>query len=557
MTGRCRPAKINWKLLVILAAAVVVLGVGAFVAREVRRQYLANRGLTDGQAAYQQGDWKGAATNLREYLERFPDNPEVLEQYARAHLLVRPLGVGNIMASIDAYRRILRLDPARASAYKALAVLYRYTRQTGELGHIAEQRQKQEPQDPDAILWLAESLIGQNDPKGRGDAQTRLLEFVDKTPEGGKQPQYVQACLLLSEIALGDERLAERTPDERTTAKNDALKWLDLAIEKGPPSPEPYLARARVLLLPPRPEGKAAQDAVLARSKADLEKVEALKSDDPRVTLSLASEWMRRGEFERAEAALKALDAMLAPVRDSEGKVISFRLGDDKAFLAYDIVDPVDLVVARFRVAFPILVSRRAAEEGVALADRTLAVLKQQHHRMAVLPEAVELYVAGGKTAVARTCLDEYLKAAEMQQVPEPREKVAWLKAQVAQAEGNHTGAIAALEPVAAAGLRDLRAWMVLARAYGRTGQSRLAARALDECRRLGPQDLQTILWLAREYRSQGRMDEALEVATSAQQLAPDSLPAAILRIESAALAGPEKPDAKSKADLDRLAADL
>jgi tetratricopeptide (TPR) repeat protein len=427
MTPSRRPARINWKLLVILAAAVVVLGVGAFVARDVRRQYLANRGLTDGQAAYQQGDWKGAVAGLQEYLVRFPDNPEVLEQYARAHLLVRPLRVGNIMASIDAYRRILRLDPARASAYKALAVLYRYTGQPGELGYIAEQRLKQAPQDPDAILRLAESLIGQNNPKGRGDAQTRLLEFVNKTPQGAdKQPQYVQACLLLSSIALANET---------ATAKNDALKWLDLAIAKGPPSPEPYLARARVLLLPPRPEGKAAQDAVLARAKADLEKAEAFKSDDPGVTLNLASGRVHLGEFDRAEAALKALDAMLVPVRDSEGKVISFRLGDDKAFLAHDIVDPVDLVVARFRVSFPIVASRRAAEEGVALADRTLAVLKQQHHRMAVLPEAVELYVAGGKTAAARTCLDEYLKAAEVQQVPEPREKVAWLKAQVAQAE--------------------------------------------------------------------------------------------------------------------------
>ena len=548
MTARRRSARINWRLLVILAAAVVVLGVGAFVARYVRTQWLASKGLADGQAAYQQGDWKGAVAGLQEYLVRFPDNPEVLEQYARANLLIRPLGVGNIMASIDAYRRILRLDPGGASAYRPLAVLYSYTRQSGELGYIAEQRLKQAPQDPDAILWLAESLIGQDNRKSRDDAQARLLEFVNRAPQGAKQPQYVQACLLLSSIALANET---------ATAKNDALKPLGLAIEKGPPSPEPYLARARFILLPPRPEGKAEHDAVLARAKADLEKAAALKSDDPRISLDLASQWIRLGEFEKAEAALKALDAMLVPVNDSEGKVAAYRLGDEKAFLAYDIVDPVDLVAARFKLAFQVLASRRAAEGGVALADRTLAVLKQPHHRMAVLPEAVELYVAGGKTAAARTCLDEYLKAAEMQQVPEPREKVAWLKAYVAQAEGNHSGAIAALEPVASAGLHDLRAWMVLAHAYGRTGQSQLAARALDECRRLGPQDLQTMLWLAREYRSQGRMDKAIEVAAAAAHLAPDSLPAAILRIESAALAAPEKPDAKSKADLDRLAADL
>jgi tetratricopeptide (TPR) repeat protein len=568
MISERKPAKINWKLVVILAVAVVVLGVGAIVARYVRKEWLASKGLADGQAAYQQGDWKGAVAGLREYLARFPDNPEVLEQYARANLLVRPLDVGNIFAAIDAYRRILRLSPDNASVYRPLAILYAYTGQSGELGYIAEQRLKQAPGDPHATLWLAQSLVAQTDRTKRDEARAKLEELVNAAPkQAGPRAPYVKACILLGAIAAsGDSK----------TARQDALKWLDRAIERDPGSADVYLARARVRLLPPRPEGKAEQDAFFAAAKADLDRADALqppdKPSDPGVRLGLAAEWIRHGDFAKAEAELNALDAMLVPVKDAEGNTAGYYVGSPKGgaavpagsgaaegkdLLAYDIVDPMDLVAVKSNLRSRIVASRRSPSEGVALADETLAAVKSKRHRLSVLPSAIERYATAGKVAEARACLDEYVKANEVQPVPEPREKVAWLEALVAQAEGKPSRIVALLQPVTAAGLLDYRSWIMMAQAYRQTSQPQLAARALDECRRLIPRDPSLMRWLAREYRFQGRWSEALQAATAASQLAADDLPTTLLRIEIAIGAVPEPADARGKADLEALAREL
>ena len=569
MISERKPAKINWKLLLILVAALVLLGTGMVVARYVRKEIIASRGLASGQAAFQQGNWKEAATNLRDYLERFPDNPEVLEQYARANLLVRPLEVGNILAAIDAYRRILRLSPDNASVYRPLAILYAYTGQSGELGYIAEQRLKQAPGDPDATIWLAQSLAAQTDRTKREEAQAKLEELVNAaSKQAGPSASYVKACILLSAIAASSDS---------KTARQDALKWLDRALERDPGSADVYLARTRVRLLPPRPEGKAEQDAFLAAARTDLERADALqpldKPSDPDVRLGLAAAWMRHGVLAKAEVELNALDAMLVPVKDAEGNtagyyigepakdsagtLTGYRAGEGKDPLAYDIVDPMDLVAARFNLRSRIVASGRSPSEGVALADETLAAVKSGRHRLSVLPSAIELYAVGGKVAEARACLDEYVKANEVQPVPEPREKVAWLEALVAQAEGEPSRVVALLEPVTAAGLLDYRAWMLLVQAYRQTSQPQLAARALGECRRLSPRDASLMRWLAREYRSQGRWSEALQAASAASRLAADDLPTTLLRIEIAIAAVPEPADARGKADLGALAKEL
>ena len=549
MISERRPARINWKLLLIVVAALVVLGAGLVVARYVRKEIIASRGLAAGQAGFQKGDWKEAATNLRDYLERFPDNPEVLGQYAQANLLVRPLDASNIFSAVDAYRRILRLKPDTTSVYRPLAVLYAYTGQSGELEYIAGQRLKQAPGDPDATVWLAQSLMAQGDRKKREEAQAKLEELVNAAPkQAGPSAPYTKARILLATLAESSES---------KTARQDALTWLDRAAKYDPGSAEVPLARARARLLPPVPEGRAEQDVVVAAARADLERADALKPDDPRVRLGLAAEWLRHGDLDKAEAELKAVDATLAPVKDAEGKIAAYCLGDGKTPLVHDIVDPGDLAVARFGLRSEIVRSRRAANEGVALADEGLAALKSKRQRFAVLPIAIELYMAAGKAAEARACLDEYVKANEVQPVPEPREKVAWIEALVAQAEGKPSRVVTVLEPVTTAGVRDYRAWILLAQAYRQTGQPQLAARALDECRRLSPSAPLVMQWLAREYRAQGRLAEALQVATAAAQLAADNLAATLLRIEIAVAAIPDEADAKGKADLGALAGEL
>jgi tetratricopeptide (TPR) repeat protein len=254
---------------------------------------------------------------------------------------------------------------------------------------------------------------------------------------------------------------------------------------------------------------------------------------------------------------LKAVDAMLVPVKDSEGKVAAYRLGDEKAPLAYEIVDPNDLVVAKFGLRAEMVALTRATADGVALANETLAALKSKPHRVAVLPAAIELYAAGDKVAEARACFDEYLKATQAQTVPEPRERVAWLEALVTQAEGKPSRVVAVLEPVTTAGTKDPRTWMVLARAYRQTGQPQLAARALGECHRLAPQTQSVTAQLVREYAEQGRWGEALQVASEAEKLAPDNTPVKLLRIEAAIASASGQVGTAAKTELDKLASEV
>jgi tetratricopeptide (TPR) repeat protein len=525
----------------------VVLGVGAFVAREVRRQYLANKGLADGQAAYQRGDWKGAVTGLQEYLVRFPDNPD---------LLVRPLEPGNILGAIDAYRRILRLKPGDAAACNPLAVLYAYTGDAGELAYIAKMRLDRVPDDSDARIWLARSLLAQDDRERRQEARTVLEKLVETTKtRAEKSPQVVQAHLLLAHISAR-EGASATTDVLRQNAKGEAIRHLNEALGYDPLAADAYVARARMHILPPLPDERTREDA-LAKAKKDLEQADGLQPSDPRVRLDLAGEWLRHGRLDRAESELKAVDAILAPVKDSEGKVAAYRLEDEKSLLAYEIVDPNDLVVAKFGLRAEMVAIGRAVADGIVLAKETLDVLKAKHHRVAVLPTAIELYAAGDKAAEARACLDEYLKATQAQTVPEPREKVAWLEALVAQAEGKPDRVVAVLEPVATPGTKDPRTWMVLARAYRQTGQPQLAARALSECHRLAPRTQSVTAQLVREYAEQRRWDEALQAASEAEKLAPDSTPVRLLRIEAAIALASEQGETAAKTELDRLASEL
>ena len=55
-----KSARVNVKLLIILALVVVVLVVGAFVGLKVRRNIFAASALKAGNAAYDKEDWKNA-----------------------------------------------------------------------------------------------------------------------------------------------------------------------------------------------------------------------------------------------------------------------------------------------------------------------------------------------------------------------------------------------------------------------------------------------------------------------------------------------------------------
>ncbi len=541
MRRKHRAGRVNWKLVIVLAVVAVALVAGAFLARNIRNQIIGSSALMAGQEALKHDppDYAEGVKQLREYLSRYPENVEVLKQYAEANLKVRPLETANLLGAIDAYRRVLRLNAADESAYRSLAILYGLTGNAGELAHVAGKRLEQAPGDPEATIWLARALLAGNAREQRDEARKLLdnpaeplglIQRLEKRSE--KSPQYLRACEILSGIASGSGADPE-------LAKAAALKWLDRAVQYDPQSPEAYVLRARFGRVSGQGKEQPTKDR-LAALKADLAKADALNPADPRVRLALAEEWLQDGDFDRAADELKAVDA----------------IGDD-VLANYEILDPADVKARAFLTRAELLIRKGDMAGGGALADSTLAVITGKRHRSLVLPMAVDLYAAGGQAAKARACLDEYLAMTRTLAVPEPREKTAYLEAVVARAEGNHGRVIEVLEPVVTAGVTDPRLWLLLGDAYRQTGQSQLAVWALGECRSLSPRSAAAAAELAGECRKLGRWNEVLQAASDAERLGTDDLATRLLGIEAVAVLAPGWSPEAQKTELERAAKEL
>jgi len=511
MPAARRRGKINVKLVVIIVCVVVLLGVGAIVARHVRRSILAARDLAAGTAAYEKEDWATACKHFQEYLGRRPENADILGKYAASLLSREPLEPRSIARAAWAYRQLLNVRPGEEAIYKKLATLYTHTRNLSELSYIAKRRLEQAPEDAQAEIWLARALIGQQKLDQARKKLAAVTERLKKHPD--KPPEYVEASLLLSRIALRKEDDQGRT---------EALQWLDLAIQYDPENHRAILDRARFYRDAP-PFGGRTKEAMRKQAAEDLERVEALKTDDPVVALTLSEEWMHHGDLARAQRWL-----------DSVGEV-------DRAALKKHFVDPNEWVIARFVQAAELAVRRGKAAEAEGEAEKVLERIEGRHQRLVVLASAVRLYLAGGRVDQARKRLDEFLEllklvAGEGGTFREP----VLLKALVAAAENRPDEVIRVLEPLAARDDATPLMLGLLAQAYAQTNQRLRSIRTLQRYTGREAKDAGVWLLLARQLMGGRQWQKAAEAARKAESLAADKLEAKLLRIEAAIHAAAE-----------------
>jgi tetratricopeptide (TPR) repeat protein len=527
-----RCAKINVKVLVILILVTAALVTSLFAARQVRRSLLSRMALQAGQAAFEKEDWKTASKQFQEYLGRNPDDVAVLRKYAKARLSVRPLDAAAVGGAIAAYRRIIQLDPLDEAAYEKLAQLYIGTGNFEELAYIARTRLSLAPQDQKAPLWLAEAL---NQMHKTDAAQETLDNFINHLKPDANEPAnnpaaYVQACELMSRILLD--------PASSGTS-SQALEWLNRAVTACPKSVEALAYRARFYRQRQDIEGMS-EDQRLAAAKKDLEAADALGTDDPRIHLALGAEWLQHGELDRMAAELQAVE------------------NPPEQVLQKYFFDVQDWTVAKFLLASQLALKKNAGAEGAALADKALKALTEKRHRVRVLPSAVGLYVAAGKVAEARRCLDEYLELMHMQEGVTPsRLGVAYLKALVARAEDKPYAIIDALQPVVVSDTSRPELWRLLAEAFSRTDQTRRAINALVKYLRLHPEDAKMKLQLAREYLKLGDWNRAYETAQLAETQNPTDIVITLLRIESSIYRAAEQSYQPDPSRLEPLSAEL
>ena len=529
-----KPAKVNVKLLGILAGIVVLLGAGAVGARYLHKRSVASRALQAGLAAYEQKDWATAAEELKQYLRRRPtdqtDNRhiEIPEKYAEAVLRVRPLEPEAIGAALTAYRRVLGLDPNRAATYDALADLYIELRNFDELAYVARKRQEVAPDDPKAVIWLATTHIAQREFDTAREELEQLVTRIEDQDDATNE--YVMACAMLNRLVASRQSASDKVT---------ALAWLDRAVEHAPQSPDARFQRARFLRLSNAAGTAAGRNAALAAARADLEAVAALPDCNPQTRLALCREWLEMGDEQRCLAELAKLEALPEEqLRD--------------AFVSLD-----EWRLARFLVKADALLRADNAEQAAALADEVVPTLKHDQYRLGILPLATKVYALAQQTAKAQDTLDEYRDLVALRSGRDtPDETTLLLDAFVARSTGRPFRVIELLEPLLDQPVTDKNVYKLLADAYWQTGQGRRAVQIIETRCQTGSQqsDPDLILPLARQKLASGAYAEAIQLAA---RLGPENDEARLVCLEARfrqAAAQQPKPD---EATLESVATEL
>ena len=516
MLKRNRCAKINVKVLIIVIIVTVALGASLFAARQIRRTLLSKMSLNAGNAAFEKKDWPAAYRNFQEYLGRNPDDVEILKKYAKARLSIRPLEGPNINQTIAAYRRILQLDPRDETVYDELIKLYAGTGQFQELAYIARKRLEDVPDDRKAQLKLTQALFGQNKKEEAQKELEKLIKDINDIDADLSEKhieEYVQACLLMSQIILTDP----------TEDKTKALKWLNQAVNYAPEAPESVEAlasRARFYRATSQIPGQNAQNAksMLADARKDLEKADTIGTENPRIRLFMAEEWILHGELEKAGDELQSADSLIKNLPQEKLEEYFFDINE--------------WIVARFLLASRLAGLKGDTAGAVVLVDEALEELKERRHRVQILPTAVMHYVGANRVPDANECLDEYIDAIYTQQGQSAsRQMLPYLQALVARGYGDPYGVINALQPFVTSGASIPEVWRLLAEAFIQTEQSRRAVTALIQYLRIRPQDRVMTVQLAKEYLKLQNWSKAFEVARLAED--PEDIVLNMLRIEA------------------------
>ena len=508
MRPQLQRARINVKLLIILVGLMGVLGTSAVAGHYVRKRVLADRALAAGKAALDAEDWPDACKQLRKYLEKYPDDEEILRRYAEAHLAVRPRDPNHVGAALGAYRRLRRLQPDDEKVSARLAKLYLGVGEFNEAAYISRERLDAQPDDIEAALVLGQAWMAQ---RKFAEAAERLKEFVEKYPSDPRL--YVKLCIILLQDdspqvrELISDLLALDEDSPLQNASQIALRLLDLGVERNPTSSTLLAQRAGLYRL-------ALRNTEAART--DLQAAAELQPTDPEVLLKMYKEWAALGDLDRAAAQLQALEQL------------------DATDLANYDIDSDLLNRAKFAAAADLVLRRRVKIEAIELAERMLQEAPS-YDRVSFLPLAVELCLAGDQVETARQHLEEYQTAIADRRAMNAAvdARATYLEARVAFAEDKPYAVINLLEPVVRGDYEKRENWRLLARAYETTGQVHRVVRLLERYVQRWTSDLEATMQLANAYIKLQSWSNTLKYARIAESLAPGNPEAMLLRMQA------------------------
>lgn len=345
--------RLGWVMagLVLLALA----GVGGSVAYRVQKVRNTERLLAEAKAFLKSGNTDRAIETYSLYLERSPQDPQALRDYAT--LLYAQLDTSRkwIGPAINALRKLNRIDPQDAQTIERLAKLYMRLQQFGLAEELARAWLKAAPHNSDAIVLFARAATANNK---SGDALEALTGAAARDP---KQAAFYPPIIDLLDNVLEREK--------------DAEEWVNRALQEAPTAYPVHLASCAFFQ----------RHGQIDEGRRLIERALESAPDVPEVLQFSAQFFTSQGDLVRARTLLDRVPARAA--RDvqylSARKAYALATHDEKVLLV-------------------------AAEEFQQAADSGQPIL---------LAQAAELYLRAGALPQADRCI-ETLEAENQQSLP-------------------------------------------------------------------------------------------------------------------------------------------
>lgn len=342
-----RRGKINWILLIVVLVGLAALTTTFVGLRTWNRTHRSKVGLERGTEAYENQDWKDAASYLGQYLAVNPQDVAVLLQYAEAQLNLRPMKRSNVEQAIRAYNQILRIEDNREAA-ALLTEIYLQSGDYVESAALAEDFLGRQ-YDSRISLLLSETYIRQKKFKEAAAVALKIIE---------EDSYFLEAYQVMGRLAEEDAKLTDKSPRQ----------WFDEGVRANPNHPRAYLYRA----------GYLNRIGETQQVQEDLLKAEALTFEDVEDRFRLVSMYLRLDEPDKAAAQIE-----IARQEDPTNQVV-WRLWSQWAM---ETGDP---------------------DEMVRIARQGLETLKPNHFDF--LSQAAELFIRAAAYDEAQDCISQLQK---------------------------------------------------------------------------------------------------------------------------------------------------
>lgn len=272
-------ARVNWKLIIVLLIAVIIVGVTAVGLRKWFRARTLKGGYVLGKQAYEEKDWDAAAQKLGNYLSVQKDDVEILMLYADAQTKRRPKTTGNIQMATESYRQVLRLEPDNLKATDSIVDLYL----NGGAFSGAQNKARdflEVGEDVEIRVKLAGALLGQRKFK---EASGELLYIIEKYPD------HIPAYELLG-------LFSNQRPDDFPESGD---YWFQKAVDNNPDDAFAYIIRGSWYI-------KTNQTQL---GLTDLEKALEMEIEKTDIKLRLAKEFVDAKKYDEAQKILDEVEA--------------------------------------------------------------------------------------------------------------------------------------------------------------------------------------------------------------------------------------------------------